>query len=200
MLFRSSPTPSLRLKTSVKAGLLLSRYPEAPALFPERTNAESLWRIRFEPEVQVGRATILVAYEHRVRQSRASAGLGAAGVLPSQVPPPYRIRSLDAVVSESPGLSWRHELDRAAVTWRTGRANMTVGRQAVGWGRAETQFRELLQLPALTAEMRREWLRSGASAAQFRQMRTAPQDLADVVAEGADVGAFGATDAKVDAG
>ena len=72
--------------------------------------AGSIARIRFEPEVQVGRATILVAYEHRVRQSRASAGLGAAGVLPSQVPPPYRIRSLDAVVSEAPGLSWRHEL------------------------------------------------------------------------------------------
>jgi hypothetical protein len=129
------------LKTSIKAGLLLSRFPNTPALFRERVGAESLWRVRFEPEGRVGRA------------------FGAAAILPSTTDPPYRFRSLDWSISSTRSLSWRHEIDRAAVAWRAARANLTMGRQAIGWGRGVLFSAVDLFAPFAPLEVDREWRR-----------------------------------------
>jgi hypothetical protein len=44
--------PSLTVRASVKATGLVSRSPDAPALFPEQTAGESMLRLRVEPEIR----------------------------------------------------------------------------------------------------------------------------------------------------
>jgi hypothetical protein len=158
--------PSLKLRTSIKAGGLVFRRPDAPALFPDRAGAESLWRIRFEPEVSTGtRAAFAVAYEQRFRYTSQPIGLTTVGILPSENAAPYRIRQLDWSLSESPNGSWRHEIDRANARLHAGRADITIGRQAVGWGRGVMFGAVDLFAPFSPLEADREW-RRGIDAAR----------------------------------
>src|SRR5262245_12623653 len=58
---------TLGLRTSIKASALVFRPPDVPALFPERTGTESVWRLRVEPEVRAGgNAVFTVAYDQRL--------------------------------------------------------------------------------------------------------------------------------------
>src|SRR5687767_8581684 len=57
-------TTAFALRTSVKASALVFRTPEWPELFPERAGAESMWRLRVEPEVRSGQSVVFaLAYE-----------------------------------------------------------------------------------------------------------------------------------------
>ncbi len=151
---------SVSFRTSVKASLLLSHAPDAPELFPERDSAISFWRARFEPTVHVGDGlTVAVAYEQRLRVFNQAPGSSGGGILPGETPAPFRIRPLDWALSEHSGMSWRHELDRAYVAWRQPGADITVGRQAVGWGRGVMFGAIDLFSPFSPLEADREWRR-----------------------------------------
>ena len=151
---------SLALRTSLKASLLLSHAPEDPLLFPERDGAASFWRLRLEPEARLGKAvTVVLAYEQRLRVSSQSSPLSGLSALPAETPAPYRVRSLDWRLSESGGYSWRHELDRGYLALHLPNANITVGRQAVGWGRGVLFGAVDLFAPFSPLEADREWRR-----------------------------------------
>ena len=80
----------LTLRTSVKATGLISRAPDAPDLFSERTTAQSMVRFRIEPEIRAGRNTTFnVAYEQRLHYASGASGIAAIGILP--------VRGLNAV-------------------------------------------------------------------------------------------------------
>jgi hypothetical protein len=158
--------PSLKLRTSIKAGGLVFRRPDAPALLTGRAGAESLWRLRFEPEVSTGtRAVFSAAYEQRFRYTSKHVGITTIGVLPADTAAPYRIRQLDWGLSESANGSWRHEIDRANARVHAGRADITIGRQAVGWGRGVMFGAVDLFAPFSPLEADREW-RRGIDAAR----------------------------------
>lgn len=150
----------LELRTSLKASLLPWHAPDDPVLFPERDGAASLWRLRLEPELRASPALLMVAaYEQRLRVASTAQGLAGLGALPRDVPAPYRIRQLDWSISAGGGHSWRHEIDRGFVALRLGRVDVTVGRQAIGWGRGVLFGAVDLFAPFTPLEGDREWRR-----------------------------------------
>lgn len=175
---------SVRLRTSVKSTLLLTHAPEDPYLYPNRDNAETLWRVRLEAEAKPNRsASVLVAYEQRARAAARAAGL-SSGVVPEEAPAPYRVRQLDWSITDPPGLAWRHEIDRVYVSLHPARAEVTLGRQAVGWGRGVLFGAVDLFAPFSPLEADREW-RRGVDAAHV-DVRFSDRVSADAVGAFAD--------------
>jgi hypothetical protein len=170
------------LRTSVKGALLVSRAADDPLLFAKRDQATSFWRVRLEPAWRAGAVTAAVAYEHRLRVfSGGQAGLGA---LPSDTEAPWRIRPLDWRVSQTASSSWRQEIDRAYVALHLRGVELTVGRQAVGWGRGVLFGAVDLFSPFTPLTADREWRRGvDAVRADVKIAGRASLDL---------VGAFGA--------
>ena len=156
---------SLTVRTSIKATGLLSRSPDAPDLFPERTAGESMLRLRVEPEIRAGgKTTFNIAYEQRLRYTSAPiVGLGAIGILPSELATPFRIEPLVWRVNEGAKGTWRHEIDRANAQVQLRRDDLTIGRQAIGWGRGVMFTSVDLFAPFSPLEVDREW-RSGVDA------------------------------------
>lgn len=154
------PAATLRLRTTIKTSVLLFRPPDAPELFPERTGAQSVSRLRVEPEMRAGRNLVFtVAYEQRLHYTSSAGGLAAVAILPSQRAAPFRIRPLDWSLAQSPAASWRHEIDRASAQLHVGRAEITIGRQAIGWGRGVMFGAVDLFAPFSPLEADREWRR-----------------------------------------
>lgn len=182
----SNDGASLKLRTSFKGSLLLSRSPDAPPGLRESDRATSFWRLRLEPEARLGSAVHLaLAYEHRLRVSSHSENAGALGVLPPEGEAPYRIRPLDWQISRSPRAAWRHEIDRAYLGVHLPGVELTAGRQAIGWGRGVLFGAVDLFAPFTPLEADREWRRGvDALRADFKLSNRASLDV---------VGAFGET-------
>jgi len=174
------------LRSSLKSSVLLSQLPDDPLLFPDRGGATGFWRFRLEPSTRVSeRVTLEGAFEQRFRVfSSTSTGVGA-GVLPTEATAPYRVRQLDWSVASSANADWRAEIDRAALHVQLPRANVTIGRQAIGWGRGVLFGAVDLFAPFTPLEADREW-RRGVDAVR------ADVTLTDRVSLDA-VGAFGAS-------
>lgn len=184
---RDAESPfAVTIRTSIKTTALVSRSPEAPDLFPKRTTAESMFRMRIEPEIRASAAAVFsAAYEQRLRYRSAASGIAAIGILPSEVATPFRMRPLVWRLSESATAVWQHEIDRANAQLEVGRAGITVGRQAIGWGRGVMFAAVDLFAPFSPLEVDREW-RPGVDAirADIKLTERSSIDL---------VGAFGTT-------
>jgi hypothetical protein len=183
-----------RLRTSFKGTLLVSRAPEAPLLFPERDSATSFWRIRFEPEARLGeRFSLGAAYEQRIRVFSTASGAAGLGILPPDTPAPYRVTQLDWSISSSTGSSWRHEIDRAYLAAHLERVELTVGRQAIGWGRGVLFGAVDLFSPFTPLEADREWRRGvDAIRADFKLTTRSSLDVVSAFGERMDESAFAA--------
>jgi hypothetical protein len=161
---------SVSLNTSLKWTSALSHASDNTIFFPEEWSATSLWRFRAVADARL--TTWLVAqaaYEQRARTVSEGAGVaGDLGVLPAQFPAPYRVRQLDdSLVEVGSTFSYRHELDRAAASLSLSRAEVTVGRQAVGWGRGLVFGAVDIFAPFSPLESDREW-RRGIDAVRLR--------------------------------
>ncbi len=154
--------------TTIKWTSLLSRAPGDTTLYPEEWSGASLWRLRLALDSRpTPDARIDIAYELRSRIESDDDGAGGALVLPPTLPAPYRIEQLDAdVIDARDGLSLRHELDRASFNRTFGSADITVGRQAVGWGRGLLFSVVDIFAPFSPLESDREW-RRGIDAIRF---------------------------------
>lgn len=179
-----APTAAFAIRTSIKGSGLAFSAPEAPDWFPERVGAESVWRLRVEPEVRLGAGVMFTAaYEQRLRYTSSAGGIATMGILPSQAAAPYRIRALDWNLAESADAAWRHEIDRASVKLHAGRTDTTIGRQAIGWGRGVMFGAVDLFAPFSPLEADREW-RRGVDAVRM-DLKLADRSSLDIV------GAFG---------
>lgn len=177
---------SVSLNTSLKWTSVLSHASGDTVFFPEEWSAASLWR--FRAVVEARPTTWLaaqVAYEQRARTVSESAGAaGGAGLFPKDFPAPYRLKQVDdPLVEVGSTFIYRHELDRAAVSISLPRAEVKVGRQAVGWGRGLVFGAVDVFAPFSPLESDREW-RRGIDAVRLRAPLT---DLISVDA----VAAFG---------
>ena len=188
-------SPSLTVRTSVKATGIFSQSAIAPDRAPERTAGESMLRLRVEPEVRASRNTTFnVAYEQRLRYTSAPmVGIAALGILPSEVATPFRLEPLVWRVRESVHGGWRHEIDRANAQVHMRRADLTVGRQAIGWGRGVMFTSVDLFAPFSPLEVDREW-RSGVDAvrADIKLAERSSLDLVGAFGETLDRSAFAA--------
>jgi len=148
------------------------------------TGAESLWRLRLDPEMTVGDTVFAVSYEQRMRLWSGSPALATAALLPSTATP-FRIRQLDWSLAQSSHAAWRHGIDRASARLQAGAAVVTAGRQAIGWGRGVLFGAVDLFAPFQPLEVDREW-RAGVDALRA-DVKLTDRSSFDVV------GAFGRT-------
>jgi len=182
------------LDGALKWTSLLSHAPREAILYPERWSAASLWRLRLALRAQPKAwLNTEVAYEQRARTlSEASGAAGGAGVLPADIPAPYRLAQIDrALLVIGDTFSLRHELDRAYVACYFGRTEISVGRQALGWGRAVRFGAVDIFAPFGPLESDREW-RRGVDAVRVRTPLTDLVALETVAAlgESADASSF----------
>jgi hypothetical protein len=179
--------PSLTVRTSIKGTGLVSRSPSVSATVPEETDGESMLRLRIEPEIRASASTSFnFAYEQRLHYASApTVGVGVIGILPSELATPFRIEPLVWRVGESAHGGWRHEIDRANAQVHLRRADLTLGRQAIGWGRGVMFTAIDLFAPFSPLEVDREW-RSGVDAARA-DIKITDRSSIDLV------GAFGDT-------
>ena len=153
---------SYSLDASIKWTSALSRASSDTVLYPQEWSAASLWRFRAVADARpTPWLTAQVAYEQRARSLSEGAGAGGAtGALPTHAAAPYRVRQLDgSIVDVGESFSLRHELDRAFAAVSLGGAEITVGRQAVGWVRAVYFSAVDVFAPFSPLESDREWRR-----------------------------------------
>ena len=128
-------------------------------LFSEDESATGLWRLRFGLDARLSdRSTVEFAYEQRLRTVEDAASEGLV-VLPPRVDAPYRIVQLDNAISATDAYSYRHELDRALIALHYDRADVTIGRQAIGLGRGVLFSAIDVFAPFSPLEIDREWRR-----------------------------------------
>ncbi len=180
------------IKAALRSSLVVAREPDDPALFPERDDAISLWRFRLMADAKPTESlTFDAAYEQRVSLSSGTAALAGFGVLPSLAPAPYRITQLDWSLVSTSSYQWRHEIDRLSAEYKLSSINLTVGRQAIGWGRGVMFSAVDLFAPFSPFEIDRDW-RRGIDAARA-EVTFGPKLSADAVAavgESVDSSAF----------
>ncbi|MBN1918505.1 MAG: hypothetical protein JW889_11400 [Verrucomicrobia bacterium] len=152
-------------------------------LISDDDSLTGLCRLRFALSARLGAdTTVEAAYEQRLR-TLGSPPSGDLAVLPSQADAPYRIVQLDDAIRETDAYGYRHELDRALAALHDERASVTVGRQAVGWGKGVLFSGIDVFAPFSPLEVDREWRRGiDAIRADVRLGDTASLDV---------VGAFG---------
>ena len=177
-------TASLRM--SLKATGLVSQLPDVAGANSGRTAGESMLRLRIEPEVRAGSSTTFnLAYEQRLHYTGGVRTAGSFGVLPAESAPPFRLAPLVWRAGGTSRSTWRHELDRANVQKNLGRADLTIGRQAIGWGRGVMFTSVDLFAPFSPLEVDREW-RPGVDAVRT-DIKLTDRSSVDLV------GAFGKT-------
>ncbi len=150
------------LDTSIKWTTLLSHAPDEPLLYPERWSSTSLWRLRAALRARPAKwLGVGVAYEQRARLISEDAGVaGGMWVFMNGGDAPYRIRQIDEPLVEiGESFSYRHELDRIYAAVSLGSAQVTIGRQAVGWGRGVLFGAVDIFAPFSPLESDREWRR-----------------------------------------
>ncbi len=174
------------LRSALKVTGLATRSADDPLLFPETVGAASLWRLRFEPEARLGSwLVVTAAYEQRLEVATSGGALSGAVFLPPTAPAPYRISQLDWPMATAQGLTWYQEIDRAAVSVHEAFVDLTIGRQAIGWGRGILFGAIDIFAPFSPLEVDREW-RRGVDAARA-EVRLGARFSAEAVA------AFGET-------
>lgn len=145
-------------RQAFKSTVLLS-LPPTDAAPEDRFGVTGFWRIRTEVTGLRNRPVAFdLAIEHRVR-AWSGVSVPASGVLPPPAAAPFRVRQLDWQVAAGPQATWQVEIDRAALQAQLPRTVVTVGRQAIGWGRG-VMFNAIdLFAPFAPLEVDREWRR-----------------------------------------
>jgi hypothetical protein len=167
------------LRTSLKSAAIVQGAPDASAPSSEGEAGASTWRLRLDAEARPGTSfSLAAAYEQRLQIG--SATVAGTGPIPLDTRAPYRLRQLDWRIAGRDAFAWRHEVDRASVAIHLPRAEITLGRQAVGWGRGALFGAVDLFAPFSPLEPDREW-RRGVDAIRA-DVRLASRLSADVVA------------------
>jgi hypothetical protein len=181
------------LRTSLKAAAVVDDPPDDPLLFPEGESAASYWRLRLDGEARPAAwATLAAAYELRLRTGAVSAFAGTGAVIDA-APPPWRLAPLDWEIASGPSFALRHEIDRASVALHLGPAEVTAGRQAIGWGRGVLFGAVDLFAPFSPLEADREWRRGvDAVRAEVRLTDRISADAVAALGESVDASIFAA--------
>ncbi|MDD5222680.1 MAG: hypothetical protein PHE84_01705 [bacterium] len=139
---------------------------KASLLVPEGDPALNLWRLRLGMDGKYQSwAKLGFAYEQRIRTNPGEE-TGGFAILPPETEASYRLRQLDWSLAEK-GMeySYRHEIDRTFLSFHLDQADLTLGRQAIGWGRGVIFSAVDVFSPFQPLEIDREW-RRGVDAAR----------------------------------
>jgi hypothetical protein len=203
----AAPGPPAELRLSLRStGLVQRELGQLPA-GAEREAGAGLWRLRLDGSARpLPDLSLAGAWETRLRVDSGGATEAGLGILPATVPAPFRLRQLDWSIAGGTGLSWRHEVDRAAAELQLGAFRAAAGRQAIGWGRGVLFGAVDLFAPFAPLEVDREWRRGvDALRAELELSRRAAAEVVVAAAERASDmatlarlrGAFGDADAEL---
>jgi hypothetical protein len=175
------------LDTTLKFTGLTARAPSDPILFPERTSHMGLTRLRLSFDYShEDWMNAQFAYEQRANY-QSSGGVSGSRLLPSSAEAPYRIVQLDDQISGNNHYSWDHEIDRAYMAFHPEWGEVTLGRQAIGMGRA--LFFGVLDVfsPFTPTEVDRDWRRGvDAFRVEYRLSETSSAELLAVAGRSGD--------------
>jgi hypothetical protein len=177
----------LSMDTTLKFTGLTARAPSDPLLFPDRNSHIGLTRLRLSFDyTHEDWMNAKFAYEQRANYA-SSGGVGGSRLLASSGEAPYRITQLDDQISGNDHYSWDHELDRAYAAFHPDWGEVTVGRQAIGLGRA-VMFSVLdVFAPFSPTEVDRDWRRGvDAFRAEYRLSETSSAELLAVAGRSGD--------------
>jgi hypothetical protein len=149
----------LKINTTLE-GMGLSSAPSSdPALSPEGSSWAFFGRLRIEPTYQINSEMKLeFAYDNRATDfSGASSGIASA--LPANTLGYYRIWQIGGNLAQSGQLTDYNELDRACFVYETKVLNLTIGRQAIGWGRGAIFSAVDIFAPFTPLQIDQEWRR-----------------------------------------
>lgn len=170
------------LNTTLKLTGLAAYNPDDSRLFSERRSGTAMTRVRFAFDAALGDQTSAeLAYEHRARRDTLSGATSpGGGALATFAPAPWRVASLDwQLASHEDRFAWRHEIDRALVSVRPEWGSVTMGRQAIGFGRGVLFSAVDVFAPFSPLEVDREW-RRGVDALRI-EYRTTPLSALEIV-------------------
>lgn len=196
---------------TLKAGGLLSRYPDDPQLFPETCSGLALYRFRFDLNVYRGESmNAACAYEHSGRWgSHDDPDTAGSGILPAAGEAPWRFTRLYEEWLTEDRLIATHEIDRALIALHPDWGDVIIGRQAIGLGRGRLFNAVDLFAPFSPLEIDREWRRGvDALRIEYRLSATSAVEIIGVFGRQWDESAalvrwrgyFGHTDAELLAG
>jgi len=159
--------PEFSLNTSLKGTGLLSRGREDPSPVTGRDSAVGLLRARFNLKYDhAGMLNAELAYEHSMRRQSGSGSAAGPNILPGDAPAPFRFTRLRRSIHQRGGTCiWRHEIDRALISFHPTWGEITLGRQAIGLGRGRLFSAVDMFAPFSPAEVDRDW-RRGVDAAR----------------------------------
>jgi hypothetical protein len=128
-------------------------------------SATGFWRLRFDFESAPAPWLLTqLSYEQRVLQTSGSGfGRSASPLLPPSEELPYRLVPLGSTLIEEPGLTYVQDFERLAVGVRGDWGQVTLGRQALGFGRSSFFTATDLLAPFGAFQVDQEW-RAGVDA------------------------------------
>ena len=171
------------LRTTLKLTGFASANPDDPFIYPNSTSVTGLMRTRFGMNfVLSDTVSAELAYEHQARRASHGGSISVAGSIVSSLgQAPWRIAPLNwQIVRDDDNFEYRHEIDRALVTIQPEWGVITVGRQAIGFGRGLLFSAVDMFAPFSPLEVDREW-RRGVDALRV-EYRTTPLSSVELTA------------------
>jgi len=170
---------SADLRTTLKLTGNASANPSDPWIYPNSTELVGMTRLRFGVNLKLSdRISAEFANEHGAQRSSHGGGVNFAGnILSSLSQSPWRVVPLDWQIARDGDIfNYRHEIDRASVTIKPDWGLITVGRQAIGFGRGLLFSAVDIFAPFSPLEVDRDW-RRGVDALRLEYQSTPTSSL-----------------------
>ena len=146
---------TLKLSSALKVTGLGSAASSDPALSSRGVTGTGLLRLRLEPTYQTHFWKFDIAYDNQLYYGAVS-GLAATYALPATSAIPFRLTQISST-AQSGNLMETQQLDRAFASYKTKSFEVTLGRQAIGWGRG-TMFSAVdIFAPFSPLQIDQEW-------------------------------------------
>lgn len=154
---------SLKFNSALETFGFVSAPSSDPSLEGMGPSEALFGRIRFEAIYSQKSEIVLdAAYDNRVIGVNGSS-LGISSALLTTYPVPYRITQIGGNLFQTGNTLDYQELDRASFAYQTQNINLTIGRQAIGWGRGTLFSAVDIFSPFTPLQLDKEW-RSGVDA------------------------------------
>jgi hypothetical protein len=170
---------SLKFNSALETFGFVSAPSSDPSLESLGASEALFGRIRFEAIYSEKSEIVLdAAYDNRMIGVNGSS-LGISSALLTTYPVPYRLTQIGGNLFQTGNSLDYEELDRASFAYQTKEINLTIGRQAIGWGRGTLFSAVDIFAPFTPLQLDKEW-RSGVDAVRA-DIKTSATTSFDVV-------------------
>lgn len=145
----------MKVNSALKSTFLQTTQPLSP--LDSSSSSIGFGRLRVEPVYRVSHFVFDAAYDNQLTGDSGS--LTGLDVLPSTSPAAFRYRQLGGTIFQNSHGQDFNELDRIFAAYQKDNLQVTVGRQAIGWGRGTVFSAVDVFSPFTPFQFDREWKR-----------------------------------------